>query len=58
MTTKRDCVETMHRGALRIHAELKGKTREEQLAYWQRQNEYARAASPRLREDSDSRVES
>jgi 1,2-phenylacetyl-CoA epoxidase catalytic subunit len=24
----------MHRGALRIHETLKGKTREEQLAYW------------------------
>ena len=53
-TTKKtfDCVEMMHRGALRIHAELKGKTREEQLAYWRQQNEEARAAYPRLREDS------
>ena len=61
MTTKKktfDCVETMHRGALRIHAELKGKTREEQLAYWRRQNEEARAAYPLLREDSAPRIES
>ena len=29
-----DCVEMMHRGALRIHETLKGKTKEEQLAYW------------------------
>ncbi len=37
MTTKRkefDCVEMMHRGALRIHETLKGKSKEEQLAYW------------------------
>ena len=37
MTTKTktfDCVEMMHRGALRIHETLKGKTREEQLVYW------------------------
>ena len=37
MTTKTktfDCVEMMHRGALRIHETLKGKTKEEQLAYW------------------------
>ncbi len=29
-----DCVEMMHQGALRIHEALKGKTKEEQLAYW------------------------
>jgi hypothetical protein len=37
MTTKTktfDCVEMMHEGALRIHEALKGKTKEEQLAYW------------------------
>ncbi len=37
MTTKTkdfDCVEMMHRGALRIHEALKGKTQEEQLTYW------------------------
>lgn len=57
-TTKKtfDCVEMMHRGALRIHAELKGKTREEQLAYWRRQNEEARDAYPRLRADSAPRI--
>jgi len=44
-----DCVEMMHEGALRIHEELKGKTREEQLAYWRRQNEEARRKHPRLR---------
>ena len=44
-----DCVEMMHDGALRIHEELKGKTREEQLAYWRRQNEEARTKHPRLR---------
>ncbi len=39
MTTKSekafDCVEMMHKGALRIHETLKGKSKEEQLAYWQ-----------------------
>lgn len=37
MTTKNkdfDCVEMMHRGALRIHEKLKGKSRDEQLSYW------------------------
>ena len=37
MTTKTkdfDCAEMMHRGALRIHETLKGKSKEEQLAYW------------------------
>ena len=29
-----DCVEMMHKGALRIHETLKGKTKEERLAYW------------------------
>jgi hypothetical protein len=33
-----DCVEMMHRGALRIHETLKGKTREEQLAYWRQRH--------------------
>ncbi len=33
-TKEFDCVEMMHRGALRIHETLKGKSKEEQLAYW------------------------
>lgn len=33
-----DCVEMMHKGALRIHNTLKGKTREEQLAYWRQRH--------------------
>jgi len=45
-----DCVEMMHEGALLIHEELKGKTREEQLAYWRERNEEARKKHPRLRE--------
>jgi len=44
-----DCVEMMHEGALRIHKELKGKTRSEQLAYWRRRNEESRRTHPRLR---------
>lgn len=31
---KFDCVDMMHRGAARVHAELEGKSREEQAAYW------------------------
>ena len=33
-----DCVEMMHRGALRIHETLKGKSKEEQLAYWRQRH--------------------
>jgi len=29
-----DCVEMMHRGALRIYEETKGMTVQEELAYW------------------------
>ncbi len=29
-----DCVDMMHKGALRIHETLKGKTKEERLVYW------------------------
>jgi len=29
-----DCVAMMYRGALRIHETLKGKSKDEQLAYW------------------------
>ena len=49
-TEKRfDCVEMMHEGGLRIHEELKGKSREEQLAYWSKRNEEARKKYPRMR---------
>jgi len=44
-----DCVEMMHEGALRIYEETKDMTQEEELAYWQRQNEEARRKHPRLR---------
>ncbi len=44
-----DCVEMMHEGALRIYEELRGKTREEQLAYWRQRNEAACLKYPRLR---------
>jgi 1,2-phenylacetyl-CoA epoxidase catalytic subunit len=45
-----DCVEMMHEGALRIYEELKGKTREEKLAYWRKRDEATRREHPRLRE--------
>lgn len=45
-----DCVEMMHEGGLRIHEALKGKTREEQLAYWRERNQAARVNHPRIRE--------
>ena len=44
-----DCVEMMHQAALRIHEDLKGKTREEQLAYWRQKNEEARRKYPQMR---------
>ncbi len=44
-----DCVEMKHAAGLRIHEELKGKTREEQLLYWQRKNEEARKKYPQMR---------
>ncbi|HUW59837.1 MAG TPA: hypothetical protein VMZ06_02435 [Candidatus Bathyarchaeia archaeon] len=53
MTTKRktfDCVEMMHRGALRIHETLKGKTKEEQLAYWRERHAEAIAELKQARE--------
>jgi len=52
METKKsfDCVEMMHEGALQIHEELKGKTREERIAYWRERAEAARREHPRLRE--------
>jgi 1,2-phenylacetyl-CoA epoxidase catalytic subunit len=52
MTTKKsfDCVEMMHDAALRIHEELKGKTRAEQLAYWRIRNEEARRKYPNMKE--------
>ena len=51
-TTKKsfDCVEMMHDAALRIHEELTGKTREEQLAYWRTRNEEARRKYPNMKE--------
>ncbi len=44
-----DCVEMMHEGGLRIHEELKGKSREEQLAYWRQRNEEFSRKHPRMR---------
>ncbi len=44
-----DCVEMQDREALRIHEELKGKTREEKLAYWRKIGEEASQKYPRLR---------
>jgi len=45
-----DCVEMMHRGALRIHETLKGKTKEEQLAYWRERHAEAIAELKQTRE--------
>ena len=61
MTKKKkdfDCVEMQDRGALRIHETLKGKSREEELAYWRKRSEEARVMYPRLRECVDPRHES
>lgn len=54
MTTKKktfDCVEMMHRGALRIHEALKGKTKGEQLVYWQERHKEAMAELKKNKED-------
>jgi len=45
-----DCVEMMHRGALRIHETLKGKTKEEQLEYWRQRHIEALEELKRARE--------
>ena len=45
-----DCVEMMHEGGLRIHEELKGKSREQKVAYWRERDAAARREHPRLRE--------
>lgn len=45
-----DCVEMMHRGALRIYEEIKNLSREERLAYWKQKEEEARKTYPLMRE--------
>lgn len=53
MKTKKktfDCVEMMHRGALRIHEETKGMTVEEELAYWRERHAEAIAELKQARE--------
>lgn len=43
MTKKRfDCVEMQHEGGRRIYEALKGKSRDEQIAYWRERNESMR----------------
>lgn len=43
MTKKQfDCVEMQHEGGRRIYEALKGKTRDEQIAYWRERNENLR----------------
>lgn len=52
MTTQKinvDCIEMTDRSALRIHEELKEKSKEETLEYWRRKNELFRARYPRLK---------
>ena len=36
-----DCVEMMHRGALRIYNETRGMSVQEELAYWRQRHEQA-----------------
>lgn len=45
-----DCIEMQDRAALRIHETLKGKTKEEVLAYWRERGEEARVRYPELRD--------
>jgi hypothetical protein len=49
-----DCVQMMHEGGLRIHKELKDKTREEKIAYWRERDAAARREHPNLREREPS----
>ena len=42
-----DCVEMKRQGALRIYEETRDMTREEELAYWRKQDEELRAAQQR-----------
>lgn len=44
-----DCVEMMHRGADKIMEEIKGMTREQQLAYWETETEELRKLQSRLK---------
>lgn len=54
-----DCIEMQDRAALRIHEALKGKTKEEVLAYWHARGEEARTRYPELRDlDSVTRRDS
>jgi len=55
---KFNCIEMQDGAALRIHEALKGKTREEELAYWRQRDAEARVKYPRLREDARSRTRS
>jgi len=57
MKTKKkfDCVEMMHRGALKIYEKVRGMTLEEQAAYWRQQSkefEEEIAAAKRKRKSS------
>lgn len=45
-----DCVEMQDSAALRIHEALKGKTREEELAYWRQRGKEAGLKYPLLRD--------
>lgn len=46
-----DCVEMQDRAALRIHEALKGKTWEEESAYWKQCAEKARVSFPLLKRE-------
>ncbi len=52
---KFDCVEMMHRGALRIYEETKGMSVEEELAYWQRRDKPVSKRRPGTRKPARSR---
>ncbi|MBI4560165.1 MAG: hypothetical protein HY706_21430 [Candidatus Hydrogenedentes bacterium] len=53
-TKEFDCVEMQDRAALRIHNALKGKTREEKLAYWRQRHA---EALEELRQAREARAE-
>ena len=45
-----DCVEMMHKGALRIYEETKDFTREQELDYWRRKGEASQSRREKLKE--------
>ena len=50
-----DCVEMQDQGALCIHEAMKGRSREDELAYWKSRSEEARQKYPHPRKLDEER---